>query len=197
MKITSAALEISAPHLGGCPSSPRPEFALIGRSNVGKSSLINLLVHRKELARTSNTPGKTQLINFFLVNDQWRVVDLPGYGYAKVGAKQRLDFETVVAEYLQQREHLRRIFVLIDSRLPPQAVDLEFLQWLEGTSRPFTLVFTKIDKQSATQARSSVERFKEAMRQWRTELPGIVLSSAETGAGRNELLGIIGSDLAR
>ncbi len=195
MKIKSAALEISAPHLKACPTQPRPEFALIGRSNVGKSSLINLLVHRKELARTSNTPGKTQLINFFLVNDAWRLVDLPGYGYAKVGAKQRLDFQQVVAEYLREREYLRRVFVLIDSRLPPQEVDLEFLQWLEGTVRPFTLVFTKIDKQSATQGRANVERFKDAMRQWQTALPEVVLSSAETGAGRAEILGVIGSDL--
>jgi GTP-binding protein len=197
MKIKSAALEISATDLRGCPTQPRPEFALIGRSNVGKSSLINLLVHRKELARTSNTPGKTQLINFFLVNDEWRLVDLPGYGYAKVGAKQRLDFQQVVAEYLREREYLRRVFVLIDSRLPPQAVDLEFIQWLEGTVRPFTLVFTKMDKQSATQGRASVERFKDAMRTWRTDLPEIILSSAETGAGRSEVLGIVSTDLAR
>jgi GTP-binding protein len=195
MKITSAAFETSATQLRSCPTKPLPEFALIGRSNVGKSSLINALTHRKALARTSNTPGKTQLINFFLINEAWRLVDLPGYGYAKVGHQQRLDFNAAVAEFLSDREALRRIFVLIDSRLPPQPVDIEFIRWLEGVGRPFALVFTKMDKHSALQGRASVERFKQGMGEWRTELPPIVMTSAETGAGRGELLGLIGDDL--
>jgi GTP-binding protein len=195
MKIISAAFETSATQLRSCPARPLPEFALIGRSNVGKSSLINALTHRKELARTSNTPGKTQLINFFLINETWRLVDLPGYGYAKVGHQQRLDFNAAVAEFLSDREALRRVFVLIDSRLPPQPIDLEFIRWLEGVGRPYALVFTKMDKHSAAQGRASVERFKQSVREWRTELPAIVLTSAETGAGRAELLRQIADDL--
>ena len=195
MKILSAAFETSATQLRSCPTRPLPEFALIGRSNVGKSSLINSITHRKELARTSGTPGKTQLINFYLVNEAWRLVDLPGYGYAKVGHQQRLDFNATVAEFLAEREALRRVLVLIDSRLPPQAIDVEFIRWLEGVGRPFALVFTKMDKHSATQGRASVERFKQTMREWRTELPPLLLSSAETGAGRAELLAQIGADL--
>jgi GTP-binding protein len=195
MKILSAAFETSATGLRSCPTRPLPEFAFIGRSNVGKSSLINGLTHRKQLARTSNTPGKTQLINFFLINEAWRLVDLPGYGYAKVGQQQRLDFNAAVAEFLSDRDMLRCVFVLIDSRLPPQPVDIEFIRWLEGVGRPFTLVFTKADKHSAAQARASIERFKQCMQEWRTELPAIVLSSAETGAGRDELLRQISNHL--
>ena len=195
MKIKSAEFEVSATGLAGCPRRALPEFALIGRSNVGKSSLLNLLTHRKELARTSNTPGKTALINFFLVNEAWRLVDLPGYGYAKVAEKQRVAFNQAVAEFLADREFLRRVFVLIDSRLSPQAVDLEFIEWLEGMGRPFTLVFTKIDKQSAAQTRVSVDRFKETLRARRSELPPIILSSAETGTGRAEILAAVGAEL--
>lgn len=195
MKITSAAFETSATNLRSCPKLPRPEFALIGRSNVGKSSLINALTHRKELARTSNTPGKTQLLNFFLINETWRLVDLPGYGYAKVGQQQRADFNAAVADFISSRETLRRVFVLIDSRLEPQPIDLEFIRWLEGVGRPFSVVFTKMDKHSATQGRASVARFKATMQQWRTELPAMVMSSSETGAGRSELLSHIADDL--
>lgn len=196
MKITSAAFETSATDLRSGPTRPLPEFAFIGRSNVGKSSLINALTNRKQLARTSNTPGKTRLINFFLINEAWRLVDLPGYGYAKVGHQQRLDFNAAVAEYLSDRDQLRCVFVLIDSRLPPQVVDIEFIRWLEGVGRPFALVFTKMDKHSATQGRASVERFKQCMREWRTELPAVMLTSAETGAGRGELLGCIAEFLS-
>lgn len=197
MKIKSAEFEISAPGLHAAPRLALPEFALIGRSNVGKSSLINALTHRRDLARVSNTPGKTQLINFYRVNEAWRLVDLPGYGYAKVGRQQRLDFGQLVAEFLEQRDALRRILVLIDSRLPAQAVDLEFIQWLEGVGRPFTLVFTKIDKQSAAQTTASIERYKDTLRQSRSELPHLLLTSAETGAGRDELLAHIGRDLEK
>jgi GTP-binding protein len=197
MKIISAAFETSATQLSACPQRSLPEFALIGRSNVGKSSLINALTHRRELARTSNTPGKTQLLNFFVINDTWRLVDLPGYGYAKVGRQQRLDFNAAVAEFIADRDALRCVYVLIDSRLPPQPVDIEFIRWLEGVGRPFALVFTKMDKQSASQGRASIERFKQTMREWRTELPAIHMTSAETGAGRTELLGHVADYLAR
>src|SRR5690606_22400527 len=123
--------EVSAPNLAACPPATLPEFAFIGRSNVGKSSLINLLSERRELAKVSGTPGKTRLINFFRINEAWRIVDLPGYGYAKVGKEQRADFNEAVADYIEHREGLKGVFVLIDSRLPPQRIDLEFLGWIK------------------------------------------------------------------
>src|SRR4051812_13821569 len=146
MKIKSAELELSATDLASCPRSVRPEFALIGRSNVGKSSLINSLTQRRNLARVSSTPGKTQLMNFFLINGSWRLVDLPGYGYAKISKEKRFEFNAAAADYLSVREHLTRTFVLIDSRLEPQAIDLEFISWLEPTRAPYALIFTKVDK---------------------------------------------------
>lgn len=196
MKIKSAVFETSATDVQAAPRRPLAEFALIGRSNVGKSSLVNLLTNRRDLARTSNTPGKTQLINFFVINDAWRLVDLPGYGYAKVERQQRLEFNQAVAKYLTQREALRRVFVLIDSRLPPQPIDLEFLRWLEGEQVPYSLVFTKVDKHSATQAQASVDRFMATVGTWRSEPPDIVLSSSETGAGRSEILAHIDAALS-
>ncbi|PTY00151.1 ribosome biogenesis GTP-binding protein YihA/YsxC [Opitutus sp. ER46] len=195
MKITSAAFELSAPSLDKCPTRPLPEFALIGRSNVGKSSLINSLTQRRELARTSNTPGKTQLLNFYVINNAWRLVDLPGYGYAKVSRDQRADFNQTVARYLSERKTLRLVFVLLDSRLPLQPVDREFIQWLEGVGTPFALVFTKMDKHSPTQGRVGVEKIKAAIGEWRSELPPVFLTSAETGAGRSELHAAIDAHL--
>src|SRR5688572_14106958 len=137
MKIKSATFEVSAPELRACPRWALPEFAFIGRSNVGKSSLINLLTERRDLAKVSATPGKTKLINFFVINGTWSIVDLPGYGYAEVGRQRRLEFHAAVADLLAGRRNLRCVFVLIDSRLPPQPIDLEFLRWLEGVSVPF------------------------------------------------------------
>jgi GTP-binding protein len=196
MKIKTATFEVSAPELRSCPRWALPEFAFIGRSNVGKSSLINLLTERRELAKVSATPGKTQLINFFVINEAWSLVDLPGYGYAEVGRQRRLEFNEAVAEFLSGRRNLRCVFVLIDSRLDPQPIDLEFLQWLEGCKVPFALVFTKTDKQSATQTRMKMAGFTSAMQAWRAELPPKLVSSAKTGAGRADVLAHIEKVLA-
>lgn len=140
MKINSAVFALSAPDLASCPKTARPEFAFIGRSNVGKSSLVNMLVGQRELAKVSDLPGKTKLINFFTVNNAWSLVDLPGYGYANVSKRERLGFNQAVCDYLEARRNLYRVFVLIDSRLPPQAVDLEFVQWLGECPTPIALV---------------------------------------------------------
>lgn len=196
MKINSAEFKVSAPGLRSCPAWSLPEFAFIGRSNVGKSSLINLLTGRRELAKVSATPGKTQLMNFFLINGRWSLVDLPGYGYAKVGQMQRADFNEAVADYLANRPNLRRVFVLIDSRLPPQAIDLDFVQWLERCPAPYAIVFTKTDKQSAAQTREKTALFERAMTAWRAELPPIFMSSAKDGFGRGDILAAIGAAIA-
>lgn len=195
MKIKSATFEISAPDLRACPRWALPEFAFIGRSNVGKSSLINSLTGRRDLAKVSATPGKTQLLNFFRINGGWSLVDLPGYGYAAVGRERRLEFNDAVAGFLTGRENLRRVFVLLDSRLEPQAIDVEFLRWLEGSGPAFSLVFTKTDKQSASQTRANLETFKTTLRTWRSELPEILVTSAKTGEGCNTVLAAITREL--
>ena len=148
MKISTAEFELSAPDLRECPAWALPEFAFIGRSNVGKSSLINLLAGRTALAKVSVTPGKTKLLNFFVMNGRWSLVDLPGYGYANVSHQDRDAFNQSVAEYIAERKNLSRVFVLIDSRHPPQKIDLQFLQWLIEAGKPYSLIFTKIDKLS-------------------------------------------------
>ena len=195
MKITSAEFEVSAPDLRSCPAWALPEFALIGRSNVGKSSLVNLLTERRALAMVSDTPGKTKLINFFVLNRAWCLVDLPGYGYAKVGKQRRAEFNAAVADYLSKRRNLRRVFVLIDSRLPPQAVDLEFLQWLEECAVPYALIFTKTDKQSAAQGQANIRTFAAALTAWRAPPPDMLVSSAKTKAGRTDILNYVGAIL--
>lgn len=196
MKITSAVFEKSAPTLAGCPRWNLPEFAFIGRSNVGKSSLVNLLAHQRDLAKASDTPGKTKLINFFRFNTNWCLVDLPGYGFAKVAQGERADFNEAVADFLEQRENLVRVFVLIDSRLPPQRIDLEFLRWLAGTNVPFAFVFTKVDKQSASATQANVAVFKEAVAEFLHEIPRCFFTSATSRKGRDELLRFIGEELA-
>lgn len=196
MKITSAEFETSAPRLGDCPTRELPEFALIGRSNVGKSSLINLLAERRELARVSDLPGKTTLINFYLINRRWSLVDLPGYGFAQVRDRQRNAFNAAVAEFLADRPHLRRVFVLIDSRHPPQAIDLEFLQWLGGTNADYALIFTKTDKQSASQTQANLALLQAKLAEWRSVPPEIFLCSAKTKQGRREILACIEAALA-
>lgn len=195
MKITSAEFETSAPDLRACPHRELPEFAFIGRSNVGKSSLVNLLTARRDLAKVSDVPGKTKLLNFFLINRAWRLVDLPGYGYAAVAKERRHDFNQAVADFLEKRNGLRGVFVLIDSRLPPQAIDLEFLRWLEGVGTPYALVFTKTDKQSQSQTAASVGRFLAAVGEWRSVPPKHLLSSAKSRAGRAEILAHIAAVL--
>jgi GTP-binding protein len=196
MKIKSAEFALSAPDLRSAPAWNRPEFALIGRSNVGKSSLINLLTGRRDLAKVSGTPGKTQVINFFVIDDAWSLVDLPGYGYAQVGRQRRYDFNIAVADFLAGRPQLRGILVLIDSRLPPQAIDLEFLRWLEGAAAvPHALVFTKMDKQSASKGRANIEAFLAAVPAGRRAPPVVLACSAATGGGRSEILGYIAAQL--
>ena len=191
MKIKSALFEVSAPNLAACPPATLPEFAFIGRSNVGKSSLINLLAERRDLAKVSATPGKTRLINFFRINDAWRLVDLPGYGYAKVGKEQRADFNEAVADYIEHRENLSGVFVLIDSRLPPQRIDLEFLRWLSECDVSFALVFTKADKQSAQQTRNKIDLFKQSVSEWRATFPIFFVTSTESKIGRSEILAFV------
>jgi GTP-binding protein len=196
MKIKTADFERSAPDLASCPQSVRPDFAFIGRSNVGKSSLINSLTQKKDLAKVSDLPGKTKLINFFLINNTWHLVDLPGYGFAKVTKEQRADFNESVADYLENRENLLCVFVLIDSNLPPQKIDLEFLEWLGSTPTPFVLVFTKADKLSATRAQANIDAFKKSIAGWwGDELPGIIVSSSKTKDGRSEILDVIAETL--
>jgi len=207
MKIKTAEFLTSATGLRDCPPDDLPEFAMIGRSNVGKSSLINMLTERRGLARVSGTPGKTRLLNFFNIASAsaggaggagararaggWRLVDLPGYGYAKVAQEQRADFGDAIADYIERRENLLCVFVLIDSRLEPQRIDVDFIQWLGERDVPHALVFTKIDKQSAGATGANVERLKQTLRAWRAELPPVFLSSSETKAGRGEILRFI------
>ena len=176
-----------------CPSGNTPEFAFIGRSNVGKSSLINKLVERKALAKISGKPGKTQLINHFEINEQWYLVDLPGYGWAKVSKSSRSDFARIITGYLVNRQNLISTFVLVDSRLEPQKIDLEFINWMGENALPFIIVFTKCDKLSKSKVQQSVARFKKSLLVTWEELPSMVISSSTTGLGRDELLDYIDS----
>lgn len=175
-----------------CPAPTMPEYAFIGRSNVGKSSLINKLVGRTGLAKTSASPGKTQLINHFLINENWYLVDLPGYGYARVSKTSRTEWSRMINYYLRHRENLACVFVLIDSRHPPQAVDLEFMEKLGEEGVPFVMIFTKIDKQSTSQTRELIAGYLQKMGESWDELPRHFLTSAESGVGRDELLSFIG-----
>ena len=191
MKIVSAIFRGSSPDLASCPKSALPEFALIGRSNVGKSSLINMLTRSEGLAKVSQIPGKTQLINFFTINNAWTLVDLPGYGYAKVGKKERRGFSDFVSDYLRNRPNLRGTFVLIDSRLTPQGVDLEFLEWMVSSRLALILVFTKTDSLSKTAAQKNIEAFLSRMSEISEETPAYVLSSSRDGQGRSDILDLI------
>ena len=188
MKITSAQFLMSSPDLELCPDSVLQEFAFIGRSNVGKSSLLNLLAGRKDLAKVSSTPGATRLINFFVMNKDWMLVDLPGYGYAKVKKESRQEFQRAVSDYLSQREQLRCVFVLIDSRLTPQAIDLEFCNWLAVGGIPFVVVFTKTDKSKAPKVKANVALFLEALSERCEGEPRYFQTSTKTGKGRGEVL---------
>ncbi len=188
MKIKSVTFELSAPNLAACPRLPLPEFALIGRSNVGKSSLINLLAERRDLARVSDLPGKTRLMNFFTFNNAWRLVDLPGYGYAHVSKQERADFNEATADFLTQRESLRHTYVLIDSRLPPQGIDVEFLAWMRDERVPFSLVFTKVDKQSKSATQGAIDRYRAKVLADFVPAPTIFATSSKTKDGRKELL---------
>lgn len=196
MQIKSAKFITSACGLDDCPVWDRPEFAFIGRSNVGKSSMINLLSNKDALAKVSATPGKTRLLNFFLMNETWSLVDLPGYGFAKTAKSEKFHFNEWIGDYLEQRRNLRRVFVLIDSRLTPQRIDVDFIAWLGGTGAPFSLVFTKVDKQSAAKTRGNIALFLESIAPHLASLPDVLTSSAKSGAGRNDILRAIGHGLA-
>jgi GTP-binding protein len=196
MNISSAVFECSAPDLESCPAETLPEFAFIGRSNVGKSSLLNALTRTKGLAKVSDTPGFTKLINFFTINKSWRLVDLPGYGFAQVARKDKAKFNNAVNNYLQHRGSLAGVFVLIDSRHSPQKIDLNFVHWLGGQSVPLVLVFTKTDKASAAQVQKNIELFKEGMAGWFETLPEIFTCSSVTRRGLPELLGAIDEVMA-
>src|SRR3954468_9794296 len=195
MKIKTAAFTTSAPDLASCPMPVLPEFAFIGRSNVGKSSLINLLTEKKDLAKVSDLPGKTKLINFFTINRTWSLVDLPGYGYAHVAKTEREEFNTAVRDYLSQRPTLRRTFVLIDSRHEPTEMDLRFVHWLGKHTLPFALVFTKIDKQAAQHSRNTIAQFRAAMAKSTDAQPPVFASSSTTKSGRAEILAFITKEL--
>jgi len=190
MQINSAVFNISARDLQSAPDWDRPEFAFIGRSNVGKSSMINMLSNKDALAKVSATPGKTQLLNFFVMNGTWSLVDLPGYGYAKVAKSEKINFNESVGDYLDQRENLRLVFVLIDSRLTPQPIDISFVSWLGECSVPFALVFTKADKQSPKKTNVSIQAFLESIPQHLAAVPRII-SSSKDRTGRIEILKLI------
>jgi GTP-binding protein len=192
MRIKSANFVKSGRSLEDCPEWEFPEFCFIGRSNVGKSSLVNLLCNRNSLAAISGTPGKTRQLNFYLINDAWSLVDLPGYGYAKTAKTEKYDFNELAADYIEQRRNLRHVFVLIDSRLDPQKIDLNFLGWLGGTTLPYSLIFTKTDKQSPTRTRTNAGVFLEALTPLVPVVPEILTSSAKDRSGRDEILGAIG-----
>jgi GTP-binding protein len=191
MIIKSATFVVSNTKVSHLPTPEMPEYAFIGRSNVGKSSLINMLVNEKGLAKTSQRPGKTQLINHFLINEKWYIVDLPGYGYAKVSKSSREKWEKFIRNYLTKRENLQCVFVLIDSRLEPQKIDLEFCSWLGECGIPFALIYTKADKQSAPKTDQNVAKFNKTLLGWFEELPSYFITSAEKGQGRDQVLGFI------
>lgn len=176
-----------------CRKHTSPEFAFIGRSNVGKSSLINKLTNQKNLAKTSATPGKTLLINHFLVNDDWYLVDLPGYGFAKISKEGREKLEKMIKGYVLQREELVNLFVLVDCRLEPQKIDLEFMEFLGVNSVPFSIVFTKADKLSNAKLNANLSAYREKLAESWEELPPIFVTSSESGAGKGELLDYIDS----
>jgi GTP-binding protein len=191
MKIKTAEFISSYADVAKCPPPDKPEFAFIGRSNVGKSSLINMLTNSKKLAKTSVTPGKTQTINHFLINTSWYLVDLPGYGYASVSKSTRAGFGQMIENYVLKRESLSCLFILIDARLPPQANDLDFIQWVGGKNIPLALLFTKIDKLKLNELQKNLKEYeKKLLTQWE-ELPTIVLTSSVKKNGKEEILEII------
>lgn len=191
MVIKSAEFVKSSQKWQDCPEPALPEYAFIGRSNVGKSSLINAMTNHKDLAKTSQTPGKTQLINHFLVDESWFLTDLPGYGYAKVSKNMRKDFEKLITNYILNRQNLVNLFVLVDTRLSPQKIDLEFMQWCGESSVPFSIVFTKADKLKPGGADRNVDAYKtELLKTWE-DLPEIYVTSAEKKAGTEQILKFI------
>lgn len=191
MKIKSAEFVISNSDVSKCPKERIPEFAFIGRSNVGKSSLINMLVDQKSLAKTSGKPGKTQLINHFKINNNWFLVDLPGYGFAKVSKSKKEEFQSFIKKYFAVREQLLYGFVLIDSRLEPQQIDLDFMEWLGENQIPFCIVFTKTDKISSVELQKNIAKYKRTLLKSWEEFPTYFETSSATNKGKDELLNFI------
>lgn len=191
MQIKNAVFKQSASSIHGCPKTAMQEYAFIGRSNVGKSSLINMLCNNNKLAKISATPGKTQLINHFLINEAWFLVDLPGYGFAKTGKEKREKFATIIYDYCKKRNNLVCLFVLIDSRLPLQKIDLEFMTWCSENETPFSIIYTKTDKNSKNQLAKNIKNIEnELLKQWE-ELPNSFITSAEAKTGKEEILDFI------
>ena len=191
MEVKSAEFVISSALLSQCPADNKPEYAFIGRSNVGKSSLINMLSRNKKLAKTSATPGKTLLINHFIINKEWYLVDLPGYGFAKRSKKEVAKLDQMIRSYILGREQLVNVFVLVDVRLEPQAIDLEFINWLGLSSIPFAIVFTKADKLTAAKVRANVASYERKMLETWEEMPPYFVTSSEKREGRDEVLSYI------
>ena len=191
MDIKSAKFEISNSDYRKCPDSNMHEYAFIGRSNVGKSSLINMLTGRKSLAMTSSTPGKTMLINHFRINDSWYIVDLPGYGYAQRGKESRAQLQRMIQGYILNRTQMTNLFLLIDSRHSPQKIDMEFMEWLAENGVPFSIVFTKLDKQSAISTDAKIASYLQKLLETWEELPPVFRTSSEKGIGREEILDYI------
>ncbi|MDO4180426.1 MAG: ribosome biogenesis GTP-binding protein YihA/YsxC [Bacteroidales bacterium] len=193
MEIVSAEFVISNTKVEKCPQDNLPEYAFIGRSNVGKSSLINMLTNRSKLAMTSSTPGKTLLINHFLVNKEWYLVDLPGYGFAQRGKKAVEKIKQIIENYILEREQMTNLFVLVDSRLEPQKIDLEFMEWLGENGIPFSIIFTKTDKLGYAKIKENTTRYLDKLKEQWEELPPYFLSSSEKKTGRQEILDYIDS----
>jgi GTP-binding protein len=187
MKITSAVFDVSAPDFASCPPETLPEFALIGRSNVGKSTLLNRLAEKRDLARVSDTPGFTKTLNFYTINRRWRLVDLPGYGFAKTSQTERARYTKLIEDYLLNRGSLACVLVLVDSSIPPQPADLDFVDWIGRADRPFALVFTKEDKAKGNRALEHVEQFMSAVSEWFEEPPLMFVTSAKSQTGVREL----------
>lgn len=193
MEIKSASFVVSSPSVETCPDKNLPEYAFIGRSNVGKSSLINMLTNKRKLAKTSGQPGKTQLINHFLINENWHLVDLPGYGYAKTSKKNRREFHHLITGYFLKRLPLISAFVLVDSRHEPQAIDLEFMQWLGENEVPFSIIFTKADKLKPQALERNIEDYKSQLSETWITLPPYFITSAVKREGREDVLEYIES----
>lgn len=191
MIITKSEFSVSSPNIQLCPKDTKPEYAFIGRSNVGKSSLINMLCNHKNLAKTSATPGKTLLINHFIINNEWYLVDLPGYGFAKRSKTVQQKLEQMITSYILQREQLVNVFVLIDIRHEPQAIDIDFINWLGQSSIPFSIVFTKADKLSSSKVAPMAAAYMDKLKETWDELPPYFISSSETKRGRDEILDYI------
>ena len=198
MQITQTTFLTSAADLAGCPETPLSEVAFIGRSNVGKSSLLNMVTNRKELAKTSSRPGKTELINYFFIPPKTgHLVDLPGYGYARKSKERRDMFASLITEYITDREELKHVFVLVDSMIPPQQIDLDFILWLADLGRPHTILFTKTDRIKKTALAKNTERFQETLGEHYNPLPEMILTSSKKGTGKTEILAVVRESLSK